>query len=163
MKTSFKFLLILSILALAAPALAKPELNINLKAEKDVVETVDGKEVRKTVPAEEIFPGETIAYTLDVSNSGDQPATNVKVTDPVPPETTLLIDTVFGDGAEVTFSIDGGKSFNVPTRLKYRVEKNDGTLEDRIATPDQYTDIQWVIDAVPAGSTRTVGFKALVK
>ena len=163
MKTFYKLILMISILALAVPALAKPALKINLKAEKEVIAKIDGKEVRKIVPAAEIFPGETIIYTLEVINSGDQPATNVKVNDPIPKETSLLIDTVFGEGAAVTFSIDGGNTYNKPTLLKYRIERSDGTFEDLVATPDQYSDIQWVLDIVPAGSSRTVGFKSLVK
>lgn len=163
MKTFSKLILMISILTLAMPALAKPVLTISLKAEKEVVETVEGKEVWKIVTADEIFSGETIIYTLEVINSGDQPATNVKVNDPIPKETSLLIDTVFGEGAAVTFSIDGGNTYNKPTLLKYQIERSDGTFEDRVATPVQYSDIQWVLDIVPAGSSRTVGFKSRVK
>ena len=163
MKTLFKSILMISILVLAVPALAKPVLKINLKAEKEMVEQIDGKEVREIVPADEIFSGETIIYTLNVVNSGDQPATNVKVNDPIPKETALIIESVYGDDADITFSINDGKSYNKPTLLKYRMKNKDGTFDERVATPEQYTNIQWVLETVPAGSTRTVGFKALVK
>lgn len=163
MKVVNGIVLMIGILALAVPALAKPAVKINLKAEKEVTVSVDGKEVRKRVAAAEIFSGETIIYTLEVVNSGDQPATNVTVNDPIPPETTLLIDSVYGDGADITFSIDGGKTYNTPGNLKYREPGKDGAVIELIATPEQYTDIQWVLDSVSAGGIRTVGFRALVK
>ena len=163
MKTLTQIILVISILALAVPALAKPILNINLKAEKEVIEEVDGKEVRKIVQADEIFPGETIIYTLDVINSGDQPASNVKVTDPIPEGTVLIPGSAFGDDAKVSYSIDGGETYNHPSLLAYKVTRNDGTVENRVASYEQYTNIQWVLKIVPAGGSRSVGFRTLVK
>ena len=61
------------------------------------------------------------------------------------------------------YSIDDGKSYEKPTLLSYRFEKADGSFEDRQAIPDQYTHVQWLLEIVPAGSSQTVGFKALVK
>ena len=163
MKTLMKSFLVIAILALATPVLAKPALQINLKAETETVETADGKEVVKRVPTEVIASGQTVVFTLEVVNSGDQAATKVKVSDPVPEGTTFIAGSTFGNDAEATFSIDGGKSYSIPQKLTYRVDRGDGTFEERIATPDQYTDIQWLIETVPAGGSRSVGFKALVK
>ena len=144
-------------------AWAAPKIEITLTAEVEIKEVVDGKDVVNRIPATEAGPGQTIFYTLTYRNNGDEKATNVNLNDPIPKETSLLIDTVFGEGAAVTFSIDGGNTYNKPTLLKYRIERSDGTFEDLVATPDQYSDIQWVLDIVPAGSSRTVGFKSLVK
>ena len=60
-------------------------------------------------------------------------------------------------------SIDGGKTYKKPSLLTYQVDRGDGTLENRVASPEQYTNIQWVLEIVPAGSSRSVGFRALVK
>lgn len=163
MKTLLKIFLIISLVALTTPALAKPVLKIDLQAEAEIVEIIDGKEVIKTVQVDEISSGQTIIYSLTVSNSGDQPATKVKVNDPIPEGTAYIVGSIFGDDADVTYSIDDGKSYKKPTLLSYRFKKADGSFEDRQAIPDQYTHIQWLLEIVPAGSSRTVGFKALVK
>lgn len=163
MKTLVKLILLIILAALATPALAKPVLTVDLKAEAEIVEVVDGKNVTKTVQVDEIASGQIIIYTLTVSNSGDQPATDVKVDDPIPKGTTYVVGSLFGDEADVTFSIDGGETYKKPTVLSYRTKDVDGNVEEHLASPDQYTNIKWVIETVPNGGSRSVGFKALVK
>lgn len=163
MKAPLSIVLIISLTLLATPVFAKPILKVDLKAEAEVIETVDGKEVVKTVPVTEIASGQTIIYTLTVNNSGDQPATNVKLNDPIPEGTSFVVGSLFGDEADITYSIDGGKTYKKPTLLTYRTQKADGSFEDRQAIPDQYTHIQWLLEIVPAGDSRSVGFRALVK
>jgi uncharacterized repeat protein (TIGR01451 family) len=163
MKTFKIWILIISLIAFAIPALAKPVLKVDLKTETKIMTMVDGQEVQKTVPIDEVNSGQTIVYTLTVTNSGDQPATDVKLDDPIPEGTTYVVGSIFGDEADTTFSIDGGKTYKKPTLLSYRIKKADGTTEEKLASPDQYTNIKWLIKSVPAGSSRSVGFKALVK
>ncbi len=158
-----RLLLIMTVMALAAPALAQPVLKIEITAETEREELVDGRKVIRTVPAEDVSSGQVVIYTLKVVNSGDQPATGVKVTDPVPDGTAFIAGSVFGDRAEVSYSIDGGRSYKQPSLLTYQADRGDGTLESRVATPEQYTHIRWVLETVPAGSSRSVGFRALVK
>ncbi len=163
MKASFFILTTLTLFTIATTAIAQPALQVNLMAEREVVTTVDGQEVLQRIPADEIASGQTIIYSLEVTNSGDQAATGVKVNDPIPPETAFIVGSTFGDDADITFSIDGGQSYAKPTLLSYRLQLPDGSFENRVATPNQYTHIQWQIDIVPAGGSRTVGFRAKVK
>ena len=53
--------LTLGILA-SAPALAKAELGLEVKAEKEIVKTVDGKEVAERIPVEFVDVGDVIVY-----------------------------------------------------------------------------------------------------
>ena len=53
---------------------------------------------------------------------------------------------------EVTFSIDGGKTYKKPSLLTYEITNPDGSKEKRTASPEQYTNIRWQIPQVAAGA-----------
>lgn len=147
---------------LAASAWAQPKVNITIKAEKEVVVTEQGKKVKKMVEAKDIVPGEEITYTLSYSNAGSEAATNMVISDPVPAGTSYIPGSASETG-ELTFSIDHGKSYKKPALLTYEVTTPDGKREKRVASPEEYTDIRWVISAVPAGREGAVIFKVKVK
>ena len=154
---------LLGLLLCTGSAWAQPKIEVAMKAEVEIHEVVAGKEVVRRAPAKEIASGQTIIYTLSCRNAGSQPATGVKVNDPLPKEVVYLVGSAFGEGAEVTFSIDGGKSYKQPTLLSYKIKKSDGSVEERLATPEQYTHIQWQIATIPVGATVNVGFSASVR
>lgn len=61
----------------------------------------------KTADQDEALPGDTITYTIEVTNVGEGPATNVEVTDTLPDgsvETTSLSDLAAGDTGTATFT-----------------------------------------------------------
>lgn len=149
-------------LLLPVAALAKPQVKIGITAEKEVVVTENGQSVTKRVPAAEATPGETIIYTLEVANNGDEPATNVVVNDPIPEGTSFLPGSASGDGAPA-FSIDGGKTYNKPSLLTYEFTNPDGSKEQRVASPEKYTHIRWQIPQIAAGAKLELGFKVKVK
>jgi uncharacterized repeat protein (TIGR01451 family) len=144
-------------------AWAAPKIEIALTAEVEVKAMVDGKEVITRVPAAEAEPGEIIYYTLTYRNSGDQAATEVKLNDPIPKETQYLTGSAFGVGAKITFSADGGVTYQEPTLVTFKITNADGTTSVKSASPDQYTDIRWTVGTIPAGSSGTVGFAAVVR
>jgi uncharacterized repeat protein (TIGR01451 family) len=154
---------LLGLLLCATSAWAQPKIEIALKAEVEVKEVVDGKEVVLMAPAKEVMTGQVIHYTLTCSNIGDQAATAVKVNDPIPKEVVFQVGSAFGDNSEVTFSIDGGKNYKLPTLLSYKIRTSDGSFEERLASPDEYTHIQWQIASIPAKATVNVGFRATVR
>ena len=112
-----------SILAAAllfpAAAWAAPKVAIAITAEKEIVVTENGQKVTRRVPATEAAPGETIIYTLDVANTGDETATNVVVNDPIP-EGTAYVPGSATEVGEVTFSIDDGEDLQeaLPAHLR---------------------------------------------
>jgi uncharacterized repeat protein (TIGR01451 family) len=144
-------------------AWAAPKIEIALTAEVEVKTMVDGKEVITRVPATEAEPGKTIYYTLTYRNSGDQTATEVKLNDPIPKETQYVTGSAFGEGTKITFSADGGQTFQEPTLVTFKITNADGTTSVKSASPDQYTDIRWTVGSIPAGSSGTVGFAAVVR
>jgi uncharacterized repeat protein (TIGR01451 family) len=152
-------LLILFTFLVSAQASAKALLAITIKAEKEV--TLNN--VTKRVPAETIASGDVIIFTLNYVNSGDEAATNAVINDPIPKGTFYLAGSAFGNGADITFSIDGGKTFKKPSLLTYEIKHPDGKIEKRMVSPEKYTHIRWIIGVVPAKGSGEAGFQVRVK
>ena len=90
-------------------------------------------------------------------------AANVVLNNPVPEGTAYVADSAFGKGTKIIFSVDGGKQFDVPSRLTVETQKSDGSMDTQAAGPEQYTHIRWTIAEVPAGKSLTLGYEAKVK
>ncbi len=150
-------------LLLSATAFAKPLISVSITAEKEVTVKKDGEKVTKKVTATKIEPGDVIFYTLNYINSGDEAATSAVMDDPIPLGTTYLPGSAFGAGAEIVFSIDGGKTFKKPSLLTYEITLPNGKTEKRIASPEEYTHIRWIINRIDAGAKGRVGFQVRIK
>ena len=158
MKKFITYLLVLTLLLLSAEVFAKSLVSISITAEKEV--TVN--KVTKKIAATTINPGDVIFYTLSYINSGNDAATNVVLDDPIPAGTSYLPGTAYGEGADIIFSVDG-KTFKKPSLLTYEIKKRDGSLEKRTASPEEYTNIRWVIPKIDAGARGNVGFQVRIK
>ncbi|MDH3384362.1 MAG: hypothetical protein OEM42_09905, partial [Deltaproteobacteria bacterium] len=152
-----KFLVVLVVLAFtASAALAqvgqKPELVLTLSVQKQVdVTGEDGKPKTEWKEVQSTGPGDVLMYTIRYENKGKAEARDAKIIDPVPQNTSYIGESTEGEGAEITFSLDG-KTFGLPPMLTYRVKQADGTEVEHVATPDMYTHIQWKLKkAVPPG------------
>jgi uncharacterized repeat protein (TIGR01451 family) len=147
-----------------APAfvLADPQLSINMTAEKEITVIEDGREVTRRVPTLEIESGATLFFTLKIANSGDEPATNVVVDNPIPDDTRYVEGSAGGANTIVTFSIDSGESYASADELKYEFTKFNGEKEMRKARPDMYTDIRWIVEDIPPGEGGDLFFQVKV-
>jgi uncharacterized repeat protein (TIGR01451 family) len=143
--------------------IAAPQVSIDTVAEKEIIETVNGKQVKKRVAAKSADPGENLIFTLNYTNKGNEKAVNVKIDNPIPKETTYVVGSGIGKNSKMLFSIDGGKTYNAPSLLKYTVTLNDGKKIKKQASPDQYTNVRWVINEIPPGQSGKVGFQVKVK
>lgn len=155
--------LCMTLLWLPITAWAKPNVIVSIKAEKEVTVKENGNEVKKVVEAKEILPGDIITYSLNFANSGDAAASNVILNDPIPEGTAYLFGSATETAGELTFSIDHGKSFKKPSMLTYEISLPGGGKEKRTASPEQYTDIRWIIKTIPPGVKGSVSFKVKVK
>ena len=144
--------------ALAVEGAGNPAVEIKATAEVEVkVKKPDGSEEGKRVPATRVPPGETVIYTLSARNTSEKPADDVIVTDPIPEHMEYVDGSVTADGARVTFSVDGGKSFAAKESLKVLGE--DGAM--RAALPTDFTHIRWQLEKPLApGEARAVSFRA---
>ncbi len=145
----------------AADVASAPPLEIKATAEVDVtVKNADGREEVKRVPATKVPPGEAVIYTLSARNTSDKPAGDVVVTDPIPEHMEYVDGSVSTDGARVTFSVDGGKTYGPKESLKVRGE--DGQM--RAAVAADFTHVRWQFEKPLApGESRAVTFRARVE
>jgi len=151
-----------SMFLLSSLALAEPKVEIKIKAEKETIVVKNGQKTKKMLPAKKVASGETIQYTLSYKNSGKETATEVVISDPIPEGTSYVTGSATETG-DLTFSIDGGKTYNKAPLLTYEVTMPGDKKEKRTAGSDQYTNIRWIIDKVGPGSDGKVSFKVNVK
>lgn len=151
-----------ALLALPLSAWAQPKVAISIKAEKEVTVTANGKQIKKKIAAKGFLPGEEIIYTLSYVNSGTEAAKDVLITDPIP-EGTSFIPGSASDADKATYSINKGKSYSKPTLLTYEIKTADGKKQQKVAAPEEYTDIRWTIPSVAPGGKGSVSFRVKVK
>lgn len=153
-------LLLLPLLGTAAHA--KPELQMNMVAEKEVTVVEAGKKIVKRVSAQVSAPGDVLIYTLNYKNVGDEKATAVNVDNPLPAGMKYLADSASGANTQISFSVDNGKTFAKPEQLM--VEKvKAGKKEKARADVLDYTNIRWVIGEVLPGQAGQLGFRTVVE
>lgn len=145
------------IIALPLTALASPNVSIDITALKEVVEIVNGEPVTRRVPATEVVPGDIVVYTLTAINSGDEPAQNLQIEDPIPQGVSYLPGSATQKD-DLSFSIDGGNTFQNANSLdSSETGPRKSTLEKN------YTHIRWLIPELAAGNTHEFEFRVKVK
>lgn len=118
----------------------------------------DGKPERKTVPAATVVPGTDVSYVIAYRNTGDKPAENVAITNPVPAELEYVA--VLGPAPANQVSVDGGRQYGPLASLS--VTDADG--KPRPAQAADVTHVRWILNtALPPGAGGTVSFKARLK
>jgi uncharacterized repeat protein (TIGR01451 family) len=147
--------------ALSAAAYAATPLTITTLIEKEVV-TTDAAGKRKTtrVAADKIIPGETVIYTYQLKNAGNEPASPVVIATPIPPNMVYEDKSATTTGAAVAFSVDRGQTFAEPGKLQ--IVGADG--KKRPATAADYTNIRWQLTTpLKADAPKQIAFRALLK
>lgn len=129
-------------------------------AEKEVTDTdATGKTTTRRVPASKAAPGEEVIYTSTFRNIGAKPAGDIVVSNPIPPHTTYVGGSAFGDNAVIAFSTDGGKSWAPADKLKVRTA--DG--KERLAAVTDITHVRWSYRGeLPPARESSVGFRVTV-
>jgi uncharacterized repeat protein (TIGR01451 family) len=159
----FLMLAVLVLMLLPLDAWAKPEVKVNMTAEKEISVVINGNAVVKRVAADTVESGQTLFYTLMVTNRGDEKAANVVLNNPVPEGTAYVVDSAYGEGTKIVFSADGGQSYDLPPRLVVQLKNADGSAGKRIADPEEYTHIRWTVAEVLPGKSLKLGYRATVK
>ena len=146
-----------------ASAADQPKIALSTSAEKEVNVEKNGKLFVERIPLEIANPGDTVIYTITYRNEGETAARDILINDPIPSGTVYILKSAEGKDTEITFSIDGGRSYSKPP-IKYIVKKADGTQEETEALAEVYTHVKWVINkAVLPGQSGQVSFKVSVK
>jgi uncharacterized repeat protein (TIGR01451 family) len=156
----FRSALLPMLLAATAMAQTPGALEIRAVAEVESKSMAGGREVVKLIPADRVVPGDRVLYTLEVRNTGATALDAPVVTHPVPEHMRYVADTAVGPGADVSYSVDGGHSFDRAENLK--VPGPDGN--PRLAVAADYTHIRWQLkNSLKSNSMAFVRFRALVK
>jgi len=145
------------------PAQARHEAgNIEFKniAEVEVeIKAADGKIEKKRVPVQKAIPGTVVFYTSTFKNTGSKAAGNINVTNPVPANTTLVAASPYGEGMDITYSADVGKSWAAADKVK--VKSTDG--KERPAAISEFTHVKWSLRGeLAAGKQAEAGFRVVI-
>ena len=149
------------LVALPLAAWGQPKVAISIKAEKEVTVSANGKQIKKKIAAKGIQPGDEVIYTLSYLNSGNETAKDVIISDPIPAGTSYIPGSA-SDDSDLSFSIDKGKTYKKPTLLTYEMKTGEGKAQKKVASPEDYTDIRWILPSVPAGGKGSLTFKIRV-
>jgi len=146
--------------AFAGAQAASDPMAIKAVAEIEQRTLAQGHETTKLVPADRVVPGDRVFYTLEVRNTGAATIAAPTVTYPIPDHMQYIADSAVGPATEVSFSVDGGRSFDIAEDLKIRTA--EGTLRAAIAA--DYTHIRWQFKRhLKGNAVAFVRFRALVK
>lgn len=116
--------------------------NIEFKniAEVEIeVKAADGKTEKKRTPVQKAVPGTQVFYTSTFKNISARPAGNIVINNPIPANTMLVAASPYGEGMEISYSADGGKSWAAADKVK--VKGADG--KERPAALSELTHVRW--------------------
>jgi uncharacterized repeat protein (TIGR01451 family) len=151
------------LLAFNALLVRAQSVELTTKAEREVEVVEKGVKVKKTGPPEKIVPGEEVLYTVAYTNKTGKPAEKVVIVNPVPKHTRYRDGSAAGEGTDITFSVDDGKTFATPDKLTVTIKDKSGKEIVRPATGQDYTHIRWLLKQnVAPGQSGAVRFRAVV-
>jgi uncharacterized repeat protein (TIGR01451 family) len=120
----------------------------------------EGREISKLAPADRVVSGDWVIYTLEVRNTAATTVRAPTVTYPVPEHMSYVAESAVGPATEISYSVDGGRSFDAAENLK--VQDAGGQL--RPAAAADYTHIRWQLkNSLKSNSVAFVRFRARVK
>ena len=158
-KSTLRALGLLLVLAVCSGAIAAPiSVQTVAELEQRFVDAT-GEAQTRLVPADAVVPGDQVIYTVTFTNTGNEPAQQIVITDPVPEQMRYVDGSAFGPGTDITFSIDGGNSFAAAAQLVVR----DAQGRERPARASDFTHIRWGFRHVLAPGERGYArFKAVL-
>ena len=160
--TLAKFLLLTSLLILGGNVMAQQDpISLEHKAEQwERFTDESGVEQTRLVAAARVLPGEELLFTVTYTNTGNEPAENITIVNPVPEHMDYVVRSASGDDTAVTFSVDGGESF--ATEQDLSVTDAQGTK--RPAAAEDYTHVRWIVGSdIAPGDSGKVQFTAVVE
>lgn len=152
---------IVAILATAASVWAQGHIKLTSVAEMEkAVFNQEGKKEIKRIPAARVVPGSEVIFTTYYENVSKQTAEKAVITNPIPQHMIYKEGSAQGEGTRITFSVDNGKSYNIPAKLFVL----DAAGRQYPALPKDYTHIRWAFETpLPPGAKGAVSFRAILK
>jgi uncharacterized repeat protein (TIGR01451 family) len=156
----------------AAVAQRSPQaapVELELSAEKrQVIKDDAGQEKivwQALKEAATVVPSDTLRYSLVAKNNSQQAMRNLVIPQPIAKGMVYVIGSATvpqNAGANVTFSIDNGKTFVAKPMVT--VKRPDGKVETIPAPAETYTHIRWHFgETLPPQSTLQASYQVRVK
>lgn len=145
-----------------APAASPVTLTSDVKIERVEVDAAGKEKITLYAPKQVVVvPGDKVLFTLQVTNTGAQPAAGFRATNPMPAPVQFV--SVTEDWAEV--SVDGGNVWGKLAALKVKTTPTDGTAAvERAADFADVTHVRWVFpDAIAPGGKRNISYRGVIK
>jgi uncharacterized repeat protein (TIGR01451 family) len=159
---SFFLLSLLLSVASAQDSPLQVELEAFLVTE---VTTESGDSAERFSLAQEVFPGNTLEYRLNLTHIGENtlPA-GVSVRGPIPDNTQYLADSASQNGlAALTFSIDGGETFEAAPITRTETDENGNDVVVTVP-PSEYDVARWTLnDPLEPGQVLTFIYRVEVQ
>src|ERR1700756_5468670 len=76
----------------------------------------DGTKHTETVPVDHVQPGTDVTWDINYEIIGNQPVTDAEITDKVPEHMDYVGGSATSEKADLSFSVDGGKTYNTPDK-----------------------------------------------
>jgi uncharacterized repeat protein (TIGR01451 family) len=150
---------VLGALVLAGLMSPRSVADTGRSAALEVKATAAVRQDHELVPADRVVPGDEVFYTLEIRNTGSTPLPPPTVDFAIPEHMRYIANSAVGAGAEVSYSIDGGRIFDRPENL--RVAGGGGL---HTATVSEYTHIRWRLKHVLKPKALALArFRAVVK
>lgn len=153
----------IALLAIPAVSRAQSKGHVELTSMAEIEKEIfndEGKKELKRVPAKKVIPGSEVIFTTTYENISQEKAEKAVITNPVPEHMVYKENSARGAGTQITFSIDDGKSFNIPAKLFVF----DSAGRKYPARPKDYTHIRWEIKkSLQPGGKGEVSFRAILK
>jgi uncharacterized repeat protein (TIGR01451 family) len=147
----------------AVPLAQAQQGNIKLTTLAQVeraVFTEGGRKEIKRVPAEKVVSGTEVIFTTQYENISTRAVEHAVITNPMPDNMIYKEGSARGEGAAVTFSVDGGKTYQPAADLFVY----DTAGRKYPSRPQDYTHIRWTFETViPSGARGDVSFTAVLE
>jgi uncharacterized repeat protein (TIGR01451 family) len=154
---------LVAVLVMATTTWAIAQGHIALTSVAEVEQQIfneEGKKEVKRVPASKVVPGSEVIFTSNYENISQEAAEKAVITNPIPEHMVYVKNSAQGRGAVITFSVDNGKSYNIPAKLFVF----DAAGRKYPAQPKDYTHIQWTFqDPLAPGAKGSVSFRAILE
>jgi uncharacterized repeat protein (TIGR01451 family) len=151
---------VVMLIGVAAAAVAGDPISVRAIAQVESRITEHGRQITRLAPADRLVSGDAVIYTLELRNTVSTAVHTPTVTFPVPQHLSYVAESAVGPGAEMSFSVDGGRSFDVAENLT--VQDPDG--QQRAASAADYTHLRWQLkNTLKGNSVAFVRFRARVK
>jgi uncharacterized repeat protein (TIGR01451 family) len=137
-----------------------PSVTITTTAEKIKISHAAGRDRVQLLRADHVVSGDEVIYTLELRNVGPTAVDDFVFTTPIPEHMVYVADSAVAPGAEVSYSVDGGRSYDAPENLT--VHGANG--KQRPAVAADYTHIRWILrNRLKRGSMALARFHAVLR